>query len=703
MCIRDRPETLQGAMQVVYASRLAKGGDEEAAKLYREGMEKLRKMKWEERADIAITLVPLIPPAFVDEFVKFVKEIPDIRNQAIILREVSLLQTAMGEIDNALKIARSIPVSSDSSASLFGIVRALSKENFEKALNIAGEIQDKNWRVAALSIIFADALERGEFKEELFKKILSSQIRGNERDALLILEQVVIALVKSGRKELEEVVKLVCGLDQLKTLENTLKFLSKDSLEDALKEARKGLGVIKPLALSAVAIKAYKSRAAVSLKRIFEEAMKEAKKIKVLYEIEAVYTVIASVLAATGKVEDAIEIIIDKIPPNAQIQTLSTLLTLMPVVGRVDYPVRFLSRATEKMDLPLFRILTYTFEEDRTREFEELVDSLISYDFFPLDELIDYFEIRGETEWFQKLIEKEKDANERLDDFLTLGLTLSVNGKIDQAKKSFEKAIEELDKISEEEDRKYAVYSLMANVLSSTDKNCIDLVKDHIDPEKGRLLSTLFEAYKHASEGHVEKTQEIFKEIIDRHPDLEDILESMVTVAGLAKGKTSTVLLQQLEPEILKFFDEDSVSTILCRFIIAGGDPEATVKMVEKNWEGSSEILKEIAYYLALSGKMEPLIKIVESANQKNKEAILETVAWRMAKQNPDKILELAETLPAHTKDRILHMIVEVLTRKGRVEEAINITRKIAAHEDYIQALTNILLTYIEKTAKIQK
>ncbi|MBS7281309.1 MAG: hypothetical protein KIH09_15945 [Candidatus Freyarchaeota archaeon] len=696
------PEPFRGVMQIVYASRLKETGDEEVAKLYKEGMENLRKVKREQRSEMALVSVPLIPSDLIDEFVKYVKEIPDIRSQAMILREISSLQTARGEIDNALKTARSIPVTAEVSASLFCVVGALSKKDFERALNIAGEIQDKNWREASLSVIFADALERGEFKEDFFKKILSSQVRGNEKDALLILEPLVNALVKSGRKELEEVVKLVLELNQLKTMENTLKFLVKDGVEDALKAARGGLGIIKSLALSAVAIKAYKSRVTVSLKRILEEAMKEAKRIKVLYEVEAVYTGIASVLAAAGKVEDAIKIILDKVPPNAQIRALSVLFTLMPVVGRVDDVIRFLPRAIKEIDLPLLEILIHLFEEGCTSEFEKLVDSLISHDFFPLSELIYYFGVRGETEWLQKLVEKEKDAVERLNLLSELGLTHSVNGKIDQAKKAFEKAVEELEKISEE-DRKYEAYTLMAHVLMSTDKSCVDLVKNHLDPEGGRLLSTLFEAYKHASEGRVGKTQKIFREIIDNHPDLEDILDSLVTVAGLAKGKTSTTLFQELEPEILKFLEKESVPTILLHFILAGGDPEAVVKMVEKNWGRSGEILEEIAYYLAVSGKIEMLIKIVECANQKNKETILKTTALQMAKHNPDRVLELAETLPAYTKDRILEEIVEVLAREERIEDAINTTRKIGSHKVYIKALTNILLTFIEKTAKIQR
>ncbi|MEM2146355.1 MAG: hypothetical protein QW279_13410, partial [Candidatus Jordarchaeaceae archaeon] len=423
---------------------------------------------------------------------------------------------------------------------------------------------------------------------------------------------------------------------------------------------------------------------------------------KVLYEVEAVYTGIASVLAATGKVEDAIKIILDKVPPNAQISALSVLLTLMPVVGRVDDAIRFLPRVIEEIDLPLLKILTHLFEEGCTSEFEKLVDSLISHEFFPLSELIYYFGVRGETEWLQKLVEKEEDAVERLNLLSELGLTHSVNGKIDQAKKAFKKAVEELEKISEE-DKKYDAYTIIADVLMSADKSCVDLVKNHLDPEGGRLLSTLFEAYKHASEGRVEKTQKIFREIIDNHPDLEYILESLLTVAGLAKGKTSAVLLQELEPEIVKFFGEDSVSTILLHFILAGGDPEAGVKMVEKNWGRSAEILEEMAYYLATSEKMELLIKIVECANQKNKKTMLETITWQMAKNNPDKALKLAETLPAYTKDKVLREIVEALTRSERIEDAINTTRKIATHKKYIQALTNILLAFIEKTAKIQK
>lgn len=696
------PETFQGLMQVIYAYKLKKMGDEEATKLYKEGMEKLRGMKGEGRAEIALFLVPAILPEFMDEFIKYVKEIPDIRSQALILREISLLQTARGEIDSALKIARSIPLAAEISASLFGVVQSLSKKDFERALNIAGEIQDKNWREAALSVIFADALERGEFKENLFRKILSSQARGNEKDVLIILEPAIIALIKSGRKELEEVVKLVSELDQLKTMENTLKFLVKDSVENALKAARDGLGVIKTLALSAVAIKAYKSRAAISTKRILEEAMKEARKVRVLHEIEALYTGIAAVLAATGKIKDAIEIIIDKIPSDAQINTLFSLFTLMPVVGRVNEVISLLPEVIKETDSPVLQILIHLFEEGCTREFEELVDSLISYEFFPLRDLAYYFGMRGETEWVQRLIEKENDAEERLNILLKLGLTHSVNGKIEQAKKAFEKAVEEFAKISKE-DRKYESYILMAHILMSTDKSCVDLVKNHLDPEEGRLLSTLFEAYKHASEGHVEKTQKIFREIIEKHPDPEYLLNPFVIVAGLAKGKTSTMLLHELEPEIVKFFDEDSVPIILLRFTLAGGEPEAMVKMVEKNWGRSGEILEEIAYYLAISGKMEPLIKIVECANQKNKKTILETSAWHIAKNNPDKTLELAETLPAYTKDEALEKIVEVLTRNGRIEEAINTTRKIATHQKYTQALANILLTFIEKTARVQK
>ena len=700
---KGKSEPFHSVLQLIYAFRLLEIGDEEGPKLYEEGMKKLGQVQGEQRVDVAYSLMPFVTRDFVDDFVKYVKEIPDMRDQAMILSKISMSQSVRGEFDSALKIARSITVSGHSSASLSSLAQFLSKTDFERALNIAGEIPDKNWRECIFSLLFAKALEKGEFREDLLQNVLANQARGNEKDTLLILEPAIISLVKAGRKELEDIVKLVSELDHVKNLKNTLTLLAGENVEDALKAAREGLGLAKPLALSVVAVKAYKSKATLSPRRILEEAKREARKIKVIYELDTAYTMIASASAVIGKVEDAIELVMDKVTPDSQERSISILFTLMPIVGRVNTVIRLAPRFLKEMDLPLLQILVHTFEEGCLGEFEKLVDSLISYDFFPLSQLIYYFRIAGETEWAQRLIEKEEEAEDRFYDFSDLGLTLSIKGNVEQAKKAFGKAVEELDKIPKEDTgRKYAVFSIMENVLMSTDESCIDLVKDHLDHEEGKLLSTLFEAYKQASEGRVENAQKIFQDIIDNHPNFKDALTSMATVAGRTGGKTSATLLKELETKIRGILEKDKVSTIMLRFILAGGDPETMVKMVEKNWGGSAEVLLEITSYLIVAGKMETLIKIVESANHYNKKSILRKNARRITEHNPEKALKLAEDLPAYTKDIVLTRIAEELIRKERIEDALNVASKIAVDEDYVQALINILLTFIEKTAKVQ-
>lgn len=700
---RRKSEPFHSVLQLIYAFRLLEIGDEEGPKLYEEGMKKLREVQGKQKAQVAYYLMPFVTRDFVDDFVKYVKEIPDMRDQAMILSKISMSQSVRGEFDSALKIATSITVSEHSSASLSSLAQFLAKTDFERALNIAGEIPDKNWRECIFSLLFAKALEKGEFREDLLQNVLASQVRGNEKDTLLILEPAVISLVKAGRKELEDIVKLVSELDHVKTLKNTLALLAGENVEDALKAAREGLGLAKPLALSAVAVKAHKSHATLSPKRILEEARRETRKIKVIYERDTAYTIIASASAVIGKVEDAIELAMDKVTPNAQERAIAILFTLMPIVGRVNTVIRHVPRFLKELDLSLLQILVHTFEEGCINEFEKLVDSLTSYDFFPLSQLIYYFRIAGETEWAQRLIEKEEEAEGRFYDFSGLGLTLSIKGNVEQAKKAFRKAVEELDKIPKEDTgRKYAAFSIMADVLMSTDESCIDLVKDHLDHEEEKLLSTLFEAYNQASEGHVENAQKIFQDIIDNHPNFEDALTSMVAVAGRVGGKTSAKLLKELETVIRDILEENEVSTIMLRFILAGGDPETMVKIVEKNWEGSAEILLEIISHLIVAGKMETLTKIVESANHYNKNFILVKNARRITEHNPEKALKLAEDLPAYTKDIVLTRIAEELIRKERIEDALKVASKIAVDEDYVQALINITLTFIEKTAKVQ-
>jgi hypothetical protein len=175
----------------------------------------------------------------------------------------------------------------------------------------------------------------------------------------------------------------------------------------------------------------------------------------------------------------------------------------------------------------------------------------------------------------------------------------------------------------------------------------------------------------------------------------------MIVVAGRAGGKVSAVLLKTLETKIKGLLNEDEVKIFMIDFLLAGGDPETMVKMVEKNWGRSSEILPKIAYYLAIAGKVDTTIKIVESANQHDKHHIIRETARQIARYNLEKALELVENLPVPFKDTALAYITEELTRRGRIEEALDITSKIVSSEDYIKALTNILLIFIEETAKV--
>ena len=695
-------ETLKSSMKFIYASKLLEKGDEEGRKLYEEVMKKLREFTGENRFHLAYSLVNFVTRDYVNDFLKYVKEIPDIREQAEILSKISMSQISRGEFDDALKTVKSITLSDESSSPLFSLVKQLSEKDFERALNIAREIPVKHWREAAFSTLFAKALEKGEFREDLFKKILAGQVRGNEGDVITIFWPAIISLAKAGRKELADIVKLLLDLDNLKTLKNTLTLLAGGNLEGALKAAREGLGFAKPLALSAVAVKAYKSKKPFSPKKLLEEAMREVKKIKVLFELDTAYNIIASAMMVTGKVEDAINLIVDKVRLEAQEAAISNLLLLMPTVGRVDNLIRLTQRLADVMYLDLLRILVHTFEEGCISEFEKLVDSLISYDSSLLQDLIDYFIAVQNVGWAQRLIDKEEEAEDRLYDYSDLGFMFSIMGDVEQAKKVFEKAVEEIKKIREEQsDVSYEEFYLMRSVLVSADKTCVDFVKDHLEPDKGELLSKLFEAYRHASSGNVENAQKIFQDIIDKNPNLEDALASMVAVAGRAGGKASAVLLKMLETKIKGLLDEDEVTSVMIDFLLAGGDPETMVKMVEKNWGRSSEILLKIAPYLAIAGKVETTIKIIESANQHDKHHIIRENARQIARYNLEKALELVENLPVYFKDTALARITEELTRRGRIEDALNITSKIVHSEDYIQALTNILLIFIEETAKV--
>ena len=688
--------------QFIYAFKLLEKGEEEGAKLYEECMKKLREVKGEERSRLAHSLIPFVTQEYIDDFVKYIKEIPDMREQATILSKIATSQSTKGENEIALKLAKSITSPEQSSSTLSTSVQALSKKDFERALNTAGEITDKEWRDYSFSKLFAEALEKGEFKESLLKKVLADQARGNEKDVLLILDPAVISLVKAGRKELEDIVKLVSELDQLKTLKNTLKLLVKENVEGALKAAREGLGLAKPLALSAVAVKAYKAKVTISPKRILDEAKRETRRIKAVNELDAAFTVIALASAIIGKVEEAIELIFDKVSQEAQQNAIFALLTVLPTVGRVNNAIKLAPIFREEQDLALFQILIHTFEEGCISEFEKLVDSLSSYDFFPLSELINYLEVLGEAEWAQRLINKEKEGEEKFYDFSGLSFMFSIKGDLEQAKKALGKTLEELEKIPKEDiDRRGKAYSIMADVLTFADKSCVDLVKDHLDREEGKRLSLLFEAYGHASQGRVENAQRIFQDIIDKDPNYEDALDSMMAVAGAVGGEASVTLLKGLETEIKDLLEED-FSTIMLRFVLAGGDPETMVKMIERNWGGSADILYEITSYLAHVGKVDLLMKIFEKANHYNKRTILRKNITQITKHIPEKALELSENLPAYTKDIVLAHIAKELVKKERIEDALNVASKIAVDEDYAQALRDIVLNFIERIAKVK-
>jgi len=693
-------EPTRSLLQIGYASRLLENNDEGFKDLYREGMNNLRRLTGKQRFIIARALVPNMVQRFTADLIKFINEIPDVREQAYLLREISISKNVMGEYEDALKIARSINVQDERAAALYSIVDNLSEKDFERALNIANEIPDRNWRERGFSLLFANALSREEFREDLFKNVLAGLAKRDEGDALHILEPMVGSLAKKGRRELEDVVNLVSKLDYLKPLKRVLTFLVAGDAEGALKVAREeSFGLAKILALSAIVVKTSHAKGS-SPRKILDEARREVKKLENRYEQSFALTMIAFASAVTMQVKDAFEIIINEVPWEYHQPSLFEFLVRLPVAGRVDDLVKLVQNLDRQLGHPIIlQTLAYTYIGGYMKELEKMLDPLISFDPFILSHAISFFAIRGEPELIQILIEKQKDDKSL--SFSTSGLAYSLRGKAEQARRAFEKAFEELSKIPKDDTRRsYALHSIIMCMLASADESNVELGKKFLQGDELELLSEFFKASKHASEGRMKETQTILRSIEDKHPVLST-LPSMAIVAGRMKGKNSLTLLKDaLEMKKAKELSTLELSAVFVQFIVAGGDPKIAVETIEKNWIECEDILFQTAAYFATMKNLEKFQSLTENMNPYNREAIIRRTAALMSYREPEEIAQLLKNLPVHTKDIILGRITEESLRRGRIEDALTTASKIVEKENYIHALSDMFLTLTEKLAR---
>ncbi|MGQ9722762.1 MAG: hypothetical protein ACUVXA_15740 [Candidatus Jordarchaeum sp.] len=692
-------ESIQGLMQICYAQRLSENGDETFKEFYREGMKTLRKTTGETRFHVARALVEFIPKGFTDELIKFIKEIPDVKEQSLLLSELSVSKSSTEETEDALKIARSITMREEKSAALYQLACATHDEDFEHALNTANEIPDRSWRERAFSYLFASALGKGEFRQDLFGKVMAGLTNRDEEGALLILTPMVISLATAGRKELEDVVNQISKLDYLNTLRKALPLLMAGNVEEALKVAREGSsGLVKTLLLSSIAVRSFQKSTS-SPRKILDEARREVKRIEDEYMRSYALTIISFALAVTTRVKNALEILLDEPLTEYSKEALFEVLVRLSSTRHVDDLIKVVqSFKTEHKLLIVVRIIAYIYLKGYRSVLDKVLDTLISYDPSTIPHLINMFEDFEAPEFIQKLIEKHEDKTQG---FSFLGSTYAFKGEVEQAKGAFQKALEELSKIPPDDDLRFDnLYLVVTYMIMAADESYLDFAKKFLQEDEFELLSQLFKASNYASKEKLEKVREIFQSIKSKHL-LNDIFFPMVIVAGRMKDKNSLILLKEIfETEEAEALSNFEISYAFIQFIRVGGDIKTAVKFIEKNWAENKDLLHKIAQYFFVTEKIDKFKKLVENMSYHNKASTINTITSMIAVHNPEELAELAEDVPVYTKDKVLAIIAEEYMRNGKIEEALSTVSKIALGGNYNQALKNMFLTLLEKLAR---
>lgn len=697
-------EDVRGLLKVWYGSQLLKNNDENFRKVYKEGMDILRKVTGIQRVFMASALVPIMGEKLTTDIIKYINEIPDVKDQAFLLRELSNFKISTGEVEEALKIARSITVEGEKSLALHNIVDELSGKEFERALNIANEIPDRDWRERAFSILFAKTLDKGEFKEELFKKITDSLVKSDEENALPIIEHIIISLTEKDRKELENLVNIISKLDYLNPLRKVLKYLIEGDLENALKAAREEcLGYAKILAFSAIAVKAFHTRK-LSPRKLLNEARREIKRLKDSYVQSHALTAIAFASALTMQVEQGFEIILDEVPNREQEMAAYEFFSRLPVAGRVDDAVKLIQRLDKKragslLHSLIMQVISYVFRRGYRSEAEKMLDPLTSFDPYTLPYLTVFFGALRESTLLQKLAEKQMEDKFAL--FSILGLVYSLEGKVEQGREAFSKAFEEMSKIPKHDEKRFdALCSIIENILLSAEESYVELGKNFLEEDELELLSELMKALKNASENQVEEVRKIFQNIKEKHLFSEVALYFAIVVAHMKDENSLTLLKEIVEDAEIKELLELELSSIFVPFIMAGGNPKIAVQLIEENWIRSEDILTLIAKTFTYSKNLDKFKEIINNMNKYNREKTINANMPNIEYCSIEEILELMKDISPYTKDKILSTLTEKYARIGKIEEALDTASKIVNRKIYIHALNDIFLTIMEKLAK---
>lgn len=697
-------EVARGLLQVWYASRLLENNDEDFREFYKEGMGILRKVTGTRRVLMASALVPIMAEKLTTDLIKYINEIPDVEDQAFLLREVSNFKISVGKVEEALKIARSITVEDEKSLALYNIVDELSEKDFERALNVTNEIPDKGWRERAFSLLFAKTLDKGEFKEELFNKVMGSLVKGDEENVLPIIEQTIISLVEKDRKELENVISIISKLDYLNPLRKVLKSLIEGNLENAIRIAREEcFGYAKILALSTVAVKAFRA-GTFSPRKILNEARREIKRLKSSYERRCALTTIAVASALTMQVEQGFEIILDEIPAVDQQMSAYEFFGRLPIAGRVDDTVKLIQsldkeKAGSLLHSLIIQIISYVFRRGYRSEAEKMLDPLTSFDPYTIPRLAVLFGALGESALVQRLAEKQMEK--RFEILSILGLVYFLEGKVEQSRRTFNKAFEEMSKIPKDDEKRLsALYPIIENILLSSEESYVELGKNFLQEDELELLSELMKALKKASKNQVEEARNILQNIKEKHL-IVNVAPFFAIVAAHAKGENSLNLLEEIVEDVeIKELSKLELSSIFIPFIMAGGDPKIAAQIIEDKWIRSEDILSLTARFFTLSKNLDKFKTIINNMNSYDREETIRVNMPNIAYYSIEEILELMKNVSAYTKDTILGTLTEKYTIIGKIEDALETASKIANQEIYIHALSDISLTIMEKLAK---
>jgi len=688
-------DALRGVFQVYYAFTLRERDDAEGfRRFYEEGMKRLKETRGKVRFATTFALVPAVSKASLDEFTRFVDEIPDGGARSIILADLSMEKSSLGETEEALRLARMVSDPLDKSAALSKLAAALAEDNFEKALNVAREIPDRSARGEAFSLLFKSAYKRGEFNENLFGNVLSSVSRNSWEETAQVLGPAVEALASGGDARLEQVVRVLAEVDNLEPFEEAVRLLGAGELRSAIGSARRGHGLYTLFVLSAAAVESLKTRSA-SFKKIVNEAVRMARRLRASHEWEVAVTTLAAAYIAAGRFQEALDLVYSR--KTGSLSYLSLLAAAAQLNS--DLLPRMLSSLKEEFKGEgTFFVLSYLLDLNLFREFEELLSRVdIPEETLPL--LMDLLELRGNSEIIEKFLKNLTREADKVLCMAKLSMRLFLEGERQRAERTMKEAVERFYSLPEEE-LEESLYLPISPPELVTCVGELEEVLEKFSEKTGEDITPLSKIGDLMSAGRVEEAVDAFQGLIGEYSVPEEIASAAMILAGRQDRETAQKCIDKmLETEDVLDLSSTTLAGVLFDFAFSGGDPEMVLGVVERNWSDAASLLLNMALFYARHDT-DKLERIIERVDLTSRRILIASVSPILATENPEKLEELIGETSTPTRDTALALLANEYARRGKLEEAIRVLKQISANKNFIEALRFIALNLMRKKSR---